>query len=257
MSQLIQLLFYPLGLSIFLTLIGLLLLKRRGLYKFGITLLVFALSLLWISSTSLVARSMAQSLEFQNLPKEVAAADAIVVLGGATKSHQAPRTMPEVNDAGDRIIYATRLYKDGKAPKIIVSGGRIPWHGDVGTEADHMASLMELFGVPRSALLEESDSMNTRKNAENIKQMLEKEQLNKLILVTSAIHMPRALAIFRRLEIDVVPAPTDFYSVFPYKGKKASFQLSSLLPQVGNLDLTTRAMKEYIGLWVYRLRGWA
>ena len=54
--------------------------------------------------------------------------DAIVVLGGGTESEQFPRPMVEVNSAGDRVLYAGKLYKEGKAPYILLSGGNISWY---------------------------------------------------------------------------------------------------------------------------------
>jgi uncharacterized SAM-binding protein YcdF (DUF218 family) len=120
-----------------------------------------------------------------------------------------------------------------------------------------MAILLDLLGVPRSAILEDPTSLNTRQNAMNVKQIVDREQLPKLILVTSATHMPRSLAIFRRLGMDVSPAPTDFVTTDVDRNLTPQARLLSLLPEAENLFVTTRSLKEYVGLWVYRLRGWA
>ncbi|MBE9030072.1 YdcF family protein [filamentous cyanobacterium LEGE 11480] len=255
LSKLIPLLFYPVGGSIAVILISLILLKRRR-RRLASALLILAMWLLYFSSTEFVAHGLTRSLESQNLPQTIPVADAIVVLGGATKTPQSPRTMPEVNEAGDRVIYAAKLYKDGKAPKIILSGGRVTWNGETGSESSDMASLLDLFSIPRSAIIEDPASLNTRQNAENVKVIVAREKLKRLILVTSATHMPRSLAIFRRLGMDVTPAPTDFYTVQVDQRKNAQGRLLSLLPDVEHLALTTRSLKEYVGLFVYRLRGW-
>jgi uncharacterized SAM-binding protein YcdF (DUF218 family) len=256
LSKLLPLLFYPLGLTIVLSIIGLVLLKRRRT-KRASTLVILAIWLLYISSTELVAHTLTRSLEDQNRPTVITPADAIVVLGGGTKPGQAPRPLPEVSEAGDRVIYAAQLYKDGKAPKIILSGGRVTWKGEAGSESADMAILLDLFGIPRSAMLEDPTSLNTRQNAVNVKQIVDREQLHKLILVTSATHMPRSLAIFRQLGMDVVAAPTDFYTTDADRQMNPQGRLLSLLPDAENLLLTTRSLKEYVGLLVYRLRGWA
>ncbi len=256
LSKLLPLLFYPLGLTIVLSIVGLIWLKRRR-PKPASTFVILAIWLLYISSTELVAQTLTRSLEFQNLPTAIATADAIVVLGGATKPAQTPRILPEVGEAGDRVIYAAKLYKDGKAPKIILSGGRVTWKDETGSESSDMAILLDLLGVPRSAILEDPTSLNTRQNAVNVQQIVDQEQFQKLILVTSATHMPRSLAIFRRLGMDVSPAPTDFYIVQADQRMNPQGRLLSLLPDAENLLLTTRSLKEYVGLWVYRLRGWA
>jgi uncharacterized SAM-binding protein YcdF (DUF218 family) len=256
LSKLLPLLFYPLGLTIVLSIIGLFLFKRRR-PKRASTLVILAIGLLYISSTELVAHALTRSLESQNLPIAIAAADAIVVLGGVTKPPQIPRQLPEVSEAGDRVIYAAKLYKDGKAPKIILSGGRVTWKDETGSESSDMATLLDLFGIPRSAMLEDPTSLNTRQNAVNVKQIVDREQFHKLILVTSATHMPRSLMIFRHLGMDVSPAPTDFYTTDADQRATPQGRLLSLLPDVEYLFLTTRSLKEYVGLLVYRLRGWA
>jgi uncharacterized SAM-binding protein YcdF (DUF218 family) len=219
-------------------------------------LIILGIWLLYISSTELVSQALTRSLEFQNLPTEIAPADAIVVLGGATKPAQAPRILPEVSEAGDRVIYAAKLYKDGKAPKIILSGGRVTWKAETGSESSDMAILLDLLGVPRRAILEDPTSLNTRQNAINVQQIVDREQFKKLILITSAVHMPRSLAIFRRLGMDVAPAPTDFYTTQADQQPNAQGRLLSLLPDAEPLFITSRSLKEYVGLFVYWLRGW-
>jgi uncharacterized SAM-binding protein YcdF (DUF218 family) len=256
LSKLLPLLFYPLGLTIVLMLTGLILLKRR-LRRLASLLIIFAVWILYWSSTDLVAQGLTQSLEFQNLPKTIPQADAIVILGGATKAAISPRVLPEVGEPGDRVIYGAKLYKDGKAPKIILSGGRIPWGGDTGSESSDMAILLDLLGVPQDVILEDPTSLNTIENAKNVKQIIDRENIRTMLLVTSATHMPRSLAIFRKLGMDVSPAPTDFQSTNVPQNVQAQGQLLKLLPDAENLLLTTRSLKEWVGLVVYRLRGWA
>jgi uncharacterized SAM-binding protein YcdF (DUF218 family) len=256
LSKLLPLLFYPLGLTIVLTIAGLVLIKRRR-RRLASLLGIIAVWILYWSSTDLVAQGLTQSLEFQNLPASIPSADAIVILGGATKSATSPRVLPEVGEAGDRVIYGAKLYKDGKAPKIILSGGRIPWGGDIGSESSDMAILLDLFGVPRDAILEDPASLNTIENAKNVKQLIERENIRSMLLVTSGTHMPRSLAIFRKLGMEVSPAPTDFQSTNVPQAVQGRGQLLKLLPDAENLMLTTRALKEWVGLVVYRLRGWA
>ncbi len=72
-----------------------------------------------------------QSLESQNLPqKEIPKADAIVILGGAVLPAVPPRPWVEVSEEGDRVLYGAKLYREGKAPRVILSGGRIDWQGE-------------------------------------------------------------------------------------------------------------------------------
>lgn len=259
LSKLLPLLVYPLGLSLLLLLLALIFFDRHP--KLARSAIAASLALLWLSSTPLLRNALVSSLERQNLPQELAQADVILVLGGATKSANFPRPWVDLSEEGDRLVHAARLYQQGKAPKLLLSGGRIGWQGDGAPESADMAALLGLMGVPASAILQDPDSLNTRENAVNSQVILEREGLEKVLLVTSALHMPRSLRIFRKLGLDVTPAPTDFLIAegdSQRRGRASSqARLLSLLPQAENLRDTSRAIKEYIGLVVYRLRGWA
>ena len=98
------------------------------------------------------------------------------------------------------------------------------------------------------------------KNAVNTYHILEPMGIKKIILVTSAAHMPRAVALFEHQGLEVIPAPTDYTVTVAnwaqlVDGSLAS-KLISLVPNVENISLSTSTMKEYIGVWIYRLRGW-
>jgi uncharacterized SAM-binding protein YcdF (DUF218 family) len=217
-----------------------------------------ALAILLLSSNDIFSKWLLRSLEWQYLPiGELPQAEAIVVLGGGTRPRIAPRPWYEVNEAGDRILYGSWLYKQGKAPLLVVTGGRAEWLGEGGNpESEDMAAIASTLGVPNSAIIQESQSFNTRDNAVNTRQILNKSGINKILLVTSALHMPRSMAIFRKVGFESIAAPTDFLSVQNENSKGWAFVLD-LLPNADALRDTTNAIKEYVGLLVYRLAGWA
>lgn len=258
LSKLLPIFLYPLGLSCILLLITLFLLlrKRSRLALIPVTL---AFLILVLSSSAGVSNAIVQSLEFQYLPNQVPTADAIVVLGGATESAIPPRPWIELKEEGDRVLYGAKLYRDKKAPRIILSGGRIDWRPSSGSEAEDMAILMETMGVPRSAMLLEPNSLNTRENAVNSQEIMKAQKIQKILLVTSAMHMPRSMLIFKKLGIDAIPAPTDYTSLQLDQASKSKLEATILdsLPDADQMRRTTRALKEYIGILVYRLRGWA
>jgi len=271
LSKLLPIFLYPLGLSTLLITIALLSLlwtskRSRNVSntnklkskRFPIVLLSLAIAILWLSSNSIFSNWLLRSLEWQNLPTgELPQAEVIVVLGGGTKPRIAPRPWYEVSEAGDRILFGSWLYKQGKAPLLLVSGGRADWYGEGGNpESEDMATIAEAMGVPRSAILQEPDSLNTRENAANTKQILSQKGINKILLVTSALHMPRSMAIFRKLGFEVIAAPTDFLAV-QNENSKGWGILLDLLPNAEALKNTTNAIKEYIGLLVYQMSGWA
>ncbi|ARV58610.1 hypothetical protein BZZ01_08140 [Nostocales cyanobacterium HT-58-2] len=258
LSKLLPLFFYPLGLACLCLLVGLFMLwKRPRTAALAITL---ALILLLLSSNGWVSRLLVQSLEWQNLPlTEIPTAQAIVVLGGATKSAFPPRPTVDLNEAGDRVVYAAQLYRQKKAPIIILSGGRINWRGSGSSESADMATILTSIGIPEEVIVQEPDSLNTYQNAVNVKKILESRGIRRILLVTSAIHMPRSLLIFRHQDIDAIPAPTDFLISEGDLQELTSTPKSALLnvlPDVENLSLFTSALKEYVGISAYRLRGW-
>jgi len=270
LSKLLPIFLYPLGLSsllITIALFSLLWTKRsRNVSnpnklkskRFPVSLLSLALAILLLSSNVIFSNWLLRSLEWQYLPTgELPQAEAIVVLGGGTKPRIAPRPWYEVGEAGDRILYGSWLYKQGKARLLLVSGGRADWYGDGGNpESEDMAAIAEAMGVPRSAILQEPDSLNTRENAVNTKRILSKQGINKILLATSALHMPRSMAIFRKLGFEAIAAPTDFF-VVQNENSKGWGILLDLLPNADALKNTTNAIKEYIGLLVYQMSGWA
>jgi uncharacterized SAM-binding protein YcdF (DUF218 family) len=275
LSKLLPLFFYPLGLSSVLIAIALIILLWRSkrlpktsnsnklvsLFKknrFAATVIAIALVILLLSSNELFSKGLVRSLEWQYLPSgDIPQAEAIVVLGGGTRPRIAPRPWYEVNQAGNRILYGSLLYKQGKAPIMIVTGGRAEWLGEGGNpESEDMAAIAEFMGVPPKAIIQESQSFNTRDNAINTKEILAKRGINKILLVTSALHMPRSMEIFRKVGVEAIATPTDFLSV-QNENSKGFALILELLPSVDALKNTTNAIREYIGLLVYQLAGWA
>ncbi len=262
LSKILSLLIYPLSLVILLLTIGLVVLvrsQRRLIQRGAIASIILAVVLLWGSSNYAVSNFFVRSLEFQNIPTgDLPTTQAIVVLGGGTKPMISPRPWVEVAEAGDRILYGSRLLLQGKAPLLIVSGGRAEWMGEGGNpESEDMAIFAQALQVPASVIIQDPTSLTTYENAVNVKQIMQQRQIQKILLVTSALHMPRSLAIFRKLSIDAIAAPTDFLTVNNTNDKGFLGLLFGLLPDADALKNTTNALKEYIGLFVYRLRGWA
>jgi uncharacterized SAM-binding protein YcdF (DUF218 family) len=259
LSKLLPSFVYPLGIVTLLLILGLVTKQRR---KWRKAFLILALAVLLIASNRWVSYGLARSLEWQNLPPEVLPqSDVIVVLGGGTESGDYPRQMAEVNGAGDRVIYAARLYQEGAAPMILVSGGNLSFSSARGaTPAEEMTELLTLLGVPAEAVWQQDQSQNTYEDALYSAAFLQEKEITEVILVTSAMHMPRAKALFEKQGLTVIAAPADF--TITEQNWQNLFHPSfgelviNLLPNASALDLTTTVLKEYFGLAVYRLRGW-
>jgi uncharacterized SAM-binding protein YcdF (DUF218 family) len=249
----------PLGLS-FLLVLGALPLRKRA--RARTALLVMAALILFLAGNRWVSLSLARSLEWLYLPPaELPTAEVIVLLGGGTSPAEPPRPMVEVNGAGDRVLYAAQLYHEGKAPVILASGGFITWLSErPSTPAGEMLELLELAGVPQEAVWLQEKSQNTYEDALYCAEMLREKGITRVLLVTSALHMPRSVALFEAQGIEVIPAPADFAVTQAgwqelSQGGLAAF-LTRLLPSASSLSLTTNALHEYYGLLAYWLQGW-
>ena len=154
----------------------------------------------------------------------------------------------------DRVMQAALLWRAGKARTVIVSGGDLPWaRSSVSpTEASLVAEILEAYGVPSDSIIVETNSRNTHENAINTAAIWQERHFHSGLLVTSATHMPRALASFRKAGLDVTPWSADLGDQYPLVNSIFDF-----LPDASALAVTTAMTKEFVGLAVYRLRGWA
>ena len=261
LSKLLPLFIYPIGLSCILILTAIVLIfkrrSRRALIPMGLALVI-----LLVSSSGWFSTWLVRSLEQQYLPAvfpiNSEPSQAIVLLGGATGSQLAPRPWIDISDEGDRVLHAAKLYREGRAPLIIPTGGRIAWRGPGDSEASDMSQLLQTMGVPESAIVLEPNALNTYENAINVQTILIDRKIERFLLVTSAAHMPRSMMIFRKLGMEPIAAPTDYTrtDVESQINGPQDFLLSTF-PDAENLRDTNRALKEYLGILVYRLKGWA
>ncbi|HRC72165.1 MAG TPA: YdcF family protein [Candidatus Competibacter sp.] len=228
---------------------GILLWRNRR--RTGGVLLAIALGWLWLWSTPAFSDWVRATLEQRYPPipvEELPVADAIVVLGGGMEAAKPPeRLYPDLNAAADRIWHTARLFRAGKAPLILVSGGNLPWSGVDRTEAEVMAELLQELGVPKAAIALETRSRTTQENRDNALPVLRGLGARRILLVTSALHMPRALALFAVTDLAVLPAPTDF------EVHRRTWNLLRWLPDAQALADSSRAFKEYLGRFANRL----
>ena len=181
-------------------------------------------------------------------PEQSPTADAIVVLGGNTANGRANWFLP---------YEKTRPWCGSTSPpsstwpaarKVLLSGGAL--EGDV-SEARGMAHAIRQQGVPETALILENSSRTTYENAAMTEDQLKARGIGKILLVTSALHMPRAMAAFAKQGVVAIAAPAPPQIVPPTDGS-----LSLWVPDQRTFDASRSIIKEYAGLFVYWLRGW-
>lgn len=176
--------------------------------------------------------------------------DAIIMLGGATlEGPSAARQITELNDAGDRLTMTLWLAQKYPAAKIFISGGRGLLTDEGEAEATTAERFFLSFGIDRERLVLEGGSRNTDENVANTKTLLGDSAGGTVVLVTSAFHMPRSVGIFEKAGISVVPWPTDYRTPGP---EGLGFQIAN---PVQNVNVTTAAIKEWVGLLIYNWTG--
>jgi len=250
-TKVLSLFVHPLSLGLLLVVAGALLWPWRRVL--GVFMLVSGVLVVWVPSTPLFSDWIQGTLEARFPPTPVEAvppADALVVLGGSVGVPRPPRVYPDLNDAADRVWHAARLYRAGKAPLVIASGGALPWRDQRYREAPVMQALLTDWGVPADSVLLESGSANTYQNATFTDELMATHGFDRVLLVTSALHMRRALATFRGAGVTALPAATDYQVV------EDEHTILDVAPDAGALAGSTAAIREYVGYLVYDWRGW-
>ena len=202
-NKILPVIFSPLGLSIFLLIYGILRKKRLPLVIASILVIVFSLPL--------VSNKLTQLLE-QNYepvdPYDVEKADAIVVLSGMVRTiSKNNETFYEFSDAVDRILAGVELLKLNKAQNIILTRGNLPWNAGI-PEGEFLAVFVKSQGVVENQIILTENVQNTNDEAKAVSKLL--PQNSKIILVTSAFHMPRAITVFENQNLIVIPYAVDF-----------------------------------------------
>lgn len=259
LSKFLPLFVYPLGLASLILIVTLVFWRKR---RFAFVCVLLAFLLLFLGGNKYIAFTLARSLEWRYMPPTaLEKADVIVVLGGATEPALYPRPEVELNAAADRLFHGASLYHEGIAPHVLLSGGDIDFLTlSTTSPAEDMAQVMELLSVPRTALWLQGNSQNTYEDALYSCKMLKEKGTKTIILVTSAMHMPRSVGVFEKQGCNVIPSPADFTVTEAAWNNLWSSDIQelaiNLVPSYSNLSLTTKTLKEYIGWVTYRWQGW-
>lgn len=226
----------------------------RGWRRCAWTVGVCATVVLWAFSCGWMGRILGGGLErgfppvaMESVPKS----DAIVILGGGMGANPKVSPYAEMYGAADRVWHATRLWKAGKAPFVMSSG------------CNDLLSTKPLlldFGLPESAIRIENESRNTEQNAKFVARVLSTTRTTqtskpRVLLVTSAWHMRRAKLMFEKYapELEIIPAACDHEATL---GAAEPLQVRDFFPGGEALMQNGYFVKEIIGYWGYRLRGW-
>jgi uncharacterized SAM-binding protein YcdF (DUF218 family) len=182
--------------------------------------------------------------------------DGLIILGGFISNVNVDGEDRAVfNDGNDRMIQAFNLYKDKVSNRIVYTAGRDTVFTRFLPEALLGKAFLMKCGVPDSCIWAEYKSINTFENAYLTKEMLQKKDPNwkkkEYLILTSAFHMRRAMACFEKQGFNVTAYSTDLRS----NNSKLSV-MNTIMPTYGGFEIWTFLLKEWIGLAVYKLKGY-
>lgn len=240
----------PLNFAILLLLAGLVagFFGRRRLFRAATLLSALVLALAaWTSLGAMMLNPLEERYPRPPMPQKV---DGIVVLGGGFEGAiNLVRGGYELNSGGDRFVETAILARRYPEAKVVVSGGTGALMLEGEGDADTAPRLLEALGVDRDRLILENRSRNTYENALFSKELVTPKPGETWLLVTSAFHMPRSMALFAKAGFPVVAWPVDYRT-----SGEEGISLFADNP-ADSLANTTMALREWTGLVAYWLSG--
>lgn len=240
----------PLNLVIFLifaaVFLGWLRMRRLAATLSLASLLILVL-VVWTSFGAMLLNPLEERFARPQLPGRI---DGIIVLGGGFEGAiNLARGGYELNNAADRFVETAVLARRFPDAKIVISGGSGELILEGEGDADTAPRLLNALGVEMSRMTLENRSRNTFENAVFSKELVNPQPGETWLLITSAFHMPRSMALFRKADFAVVPWPTDYRT----SGEEGiGFFKDNALDSVQNATL---GIREWIGLFAYRFSG--
>ncbi|TXK72238.1 YdcF family protein [Paenibacillus sp. N3.4] len=236
-------LLFPPGI-IFLLLLCIAFLLKQKKEHLGSFLILLTTAILYVCSIPYFSNFLLSSIEQRyQTPVQVSGDVLVMLTGGAISEPADPLTGGNgylTSTTASRVLTLAELYRVTKLP-IILSGGQV--FNDSGNESQIALRHLLALGVPESAIQLDDTSLNTEENAQHTEAILKKKGWKQPILITSAFHMARSVKQFQKLNVRVIPYPTDFITQ-----QKQDLTLNKFIPSAGSLSNTTIALKEYLGL---------
>ncbi len=247
-KKIVSPLFLPLTLSLLLLLVGLILLWSRKRERMGKILMTFGILLLALMSYNAVSSRLIMPLECRYPPaglSEVRGARWIAVLGAGVIAEKGyPATSQLSRHSLASLAEGIRLQRHLPGCKLLLSGGAV---FQPVPEAEVMAGAARELGVTEKDMVIESASRDTEEQVRKIRDIVGRD---KFVLVTSAAHMPRSMALFRKEQMKPVPAPAGLCVK-----TKETLTPDDFYPGAGALRKSETAFHEYLGIVWAKLRG--
>jgi len=251
-SKMLPVLLYPLPLILLLIFISSFWLKKNPVRW----ILRAAVLLLWTASTPWIADQLSRWWE---TPRAVRAAlpvvsDVAVVLGGLSDPTTTTAEHWEFNRSVERLSEAVTLYREGRVKALLITSGSGDLLNQEAKEAPTLVAWATAMGVPPGAILVESASRNTRENATLSLPLALDRGYRSFVLVTSAFHMPRSAAIFRKAGYEADGRTLVLWPVDTQQSP-TRFPLNAL-PDPSALVTVHAVIREMLGYAVYQLQAY-
>ena len=247
LSKTLDLLVAPLTWFIVLALLGVPFRRKRELVRWRKLSPLAAVIVLFLFSNEVVSNALMRSLESPPLESyhPDVTYDTVVLLGGLV-DERASQTygVPSYNDSVERLTVTYDLLRKDHAKTVIVSGGSDS--SVIVSEATAIRDQLVAWGIASDRVIVEDEARNTRDNAVESARIIHERGFARVLIVTSAFHMPRARGCFRAVGLDVDTLPVDF------RGHEHAVML---VPRAQYLEDSTIALREWTGRAVYRARG--
>ena len=244
----------PLGLLWLALIVLAILLWRKGLRRFAIAAGALVLGIHLIGATDLtgaILRSLEARYPFIP-PAQAPVSDAVVMLGGGYSPSTGEVGGIQLSGAGDRLIMALELMRLGKASALVCGGGGLEQDGLVTVEADLLVAELEARQLGGPELISLGHCKNTRDEAVRTATLAKARGWSRLLLVTSAAHLSRAVNTFQTAGLEVVPIPCN-YRAQPSRDRRIP---GLAIPGLGGFEKLSIWQHEQIGWLEYRRRGW-
>jgi uncharacterized SAM-binding protein YcdF (DUF218 family) len=178
--------------------------------------------------------------------------DVGIVLGGSMRYYDQTNNRVVYSSSVDRLLQALQLYHDGHIRKILLTGGSGFVNFQEWKESGLIADVLLKSGVKPEDILLENNSRNTYENATMSANLLQNANYgNRFLLITSAFHMRRSLACFRKAGLNVDAFPVDPRAGFPMNTLDQLIQ-----PNAENIDTWETLNHEWLGMLMYKLMGY-
>ena len=211
---------------------------------------VSAVCLLYIFSMPVASDYFVRAAEnyaVRQTPESVSDADAIVVLSGFLYPVASSKGVYTEWGDPDRFFGGLELFKAGKAPLLIFTGGQVPWQPSAIPEGLVLRKFAESMGVPSQSIQVTGEVENTAQEAIAVRKLFPDPSAS-ILLVTSAFHMPRAEKLFQNAGFNVYSYPVDF------RVEERSITLMDFVPKPAALMQSDTAIREQIGKAYYWLK---